>query len=79
MTTKTRTYWESDNGAIYCQEHLGTYMTEAIASKPRASVHHTPIGTYWRLTAQDAAEFCAAIGASDACETCRPRTEWRPI
>lgn len=74
--TKKVTYWETDNGAIYCTAHLGTYATEAIRTNPKARTLHTPIGSYFRMTAAEATDFCNETGASNACESCRPRTEW---
>ena len=75
MTTKTRTYWENDNGAIACEEHVGAYMTAEIAANPKAKTHRTPIGTFYRMTAADVADFEALMAQygdrPECCETCR--------
>jgi hypothetical protein len=75
MTTNTRTYWENDNGAIYCQEHLGGYMRAATEANPTARTHHTPLGTFYRLTKDDLAEITHALTelnmGPECCETCR--------
>ena len=75
MKIKTRTYWENDNGAIYCENHLGSYMTAAITANPKARTHHTPLGTWYRLTATEIADFQAYMtehqSNPECCETCR--------
>jgi len=75
MTTKTRTYWENDNGAIYCEAHLGSYMTAATTANPNAWTHQTPLGTWNRLTAEDVTDFEALMTElgkrPECCEICR--------
>jgi hypothetical protein len=75
MTTTTRTYWENDNGAIYCQEHLGNYMRAATAANPKALEHSTPLGSYYKLSKSDLVEILESLTelnmGSECCETCR--------
>lgn len=75
MATKTRTYWENDNGAIYCEAHLGSYMTAAILTNPKAIIHHTPLGSYYKMMIHKVKDFEALMAElgkrPECCETCR--------
>lgn len=77
MTTTTTTYWCDDNGTVYCEDHAGNYLRCAIKNNPAAREHHTPLGTWERMTAQDVVDFQAFIdarlGGGSVCEQCRDR------
>lgn len=66
--------WSNDNGEISCAEHGGSYLRSAIAARPRAGAHRTPLGTWERLTAGDIAELERMIGRPVGCETCAARS-----
>lgn len=79
MSTTTVRYWTDDNGAITCEAHAGNYLTCGIAASPKATEHHTPLGTFELLTDDEVVEFQAfldeRLGGGSPCETCRDRME----
>lgn len=60
--------WTDDGGQILCADHAGGYLTSAIAARPRARQHRTPLGTWDRVTAVE----IAADPTLWICETCVP-------
>jgi hypothetical protein len=66
----------NDNGEIACVLHGGAYLAFAVQTCPRTRVHHTPLGTWQRLTADAlafyVAEFAAAGLPAPACAGCAP-------
>jgi hypothetical protein len=66
-----------DNGSITCPEHAGNYLRCGIEAEPKATVHHTPLGTWYHMAPIEVAnfqEFLRSMGkGNDAsvCEECR--------
>lgn len=85
MTTQTpskttepdKTYWESDNGEICCEDIrcAGMHLTHYIKARPKVKKHTTPLGTYTQLTQADIdyVRWWSDDKDRDICETC----EWR--
>lgn len=69
--------WSNDNGEISCAQHGGSYLRSAIAARPRARAHRTPLGTWERLTAGEVAELARMVGRPVGCETCAARSRIR--
>lgn len=73
MTTPGR-LWVHDNGEIVCDRHGGAYLTAAIATRPQASEHRTPLGTWEAVSALDyplmLADFRDAGLPDPTCERC---------
>jgi hypothetical protein len=67
MTTVTR--YTNDNGMIVCARHGGQYLADAIAAKPNAKRHPTPLGTWKIVDAAMLADF-AAMDFTCCCEVC---------
>lgn len=59
-TTATAPHWIDDNGRVVCRAHAGMYLTSAITADPTAPIYFTPLGSWVRITADDA-----------PCEDCR--------
>lgn len=66
--TKTQTFWADTNGRIVCENHGGNYLQSAIASKPKAKKHSTPI-TIWEKLSEDEVQEVRSWNA-EVCETC---------
>lgn len=66
----SNTVWVDDNGQILCTDHAGSYLRCGIQAAPRAWEHHTPLGTWTRLSRAEVVEFEMHFGRN-ACETCR--------
>jgi hypothetical protein len=68
------TLWSDDNGQLVCTDHAGAYLTAAIAARPKARTHRTPLGRWAQV---DRDELVAAFAAADIpasaadCETCQ--------
>jgi hypothetical protein len=66
--------WTDDNGRMTCVKHAGSYLSSAIAARPKARRHRTPLGTWERLSEADwfatVEEFRAAELPDPACESC---------
>jgi hypothetical protein len=74
-TTKTRTYWQHENGRVSCQDHGGYYLSSWIEAKPYERSHMTPLGMFYKMTAAEVVDFEAFMvemgKRPECCETCR--------
>lgn len=63
-----------EDGRISCEQHVGGYATLEMQQHPRRTRHHTPLGTWRKMSAEDIAEFeaeLADLGVTAECKTCR--------
>lgn len=60
--------WESEEGRIVCEQHLGHYGRTLLAEKPTARRLITPLDRWHRLPEAGAKNFIEEFGYS--CETC---------
>lgn len=69
--TRARLYLNENNGSITCAAHGGSYLKSAIAVRPRAAKHVTPLGTWYKLTPSEKADFQYTTGLPAKCGTCQ--------
>lgn len=70
----TKTIWQSDNGIVACDQHLGMYATTALRQKPTRKTITTPLDRWVKMNAADLTEWMAFLadnGQHEACESCR--------
>ena len=67
-TTTKLTHWENDNGQCVCNDHVGNYLLASISTYPKAKTHHTPLGTWYAMPADEVQYMTDTYGG--ACETC---------
>jgi hypothetical protein len=66
--------WETDNGEVLCEAHLGMYATAALRDNPKRKIINTPLGRVARMSATsiaDWAKFLASEGHTECCGVCR--------
>lgn len=64
------TLWINNNGRTACPRHGGGYLTAAVAARPRARRHETPLDTWRKITATDRALWREAGCGAIRCEDC---------
>ena len=53
MTTTKVLYANLDAGDLTCLDHAGAYLTASIQKNPRLRNHHTPFGTWAKLSQEE--------------------------
>ncbi len=74
MNTKTTTYWQSNNGSVCCEKHIGYSASSELATNPKAKTLYTGPDTWYRMTKNDIAEwatFLSQYDTTEMCEECR--------
>lgn len=59
------------DGRICCAAHAGSYFAAEHARTPMGRRWATPLGTWFRWTAEDDAAWLAEMGEPAGCEVCR--------
>ena len=74
MTTTTAQLWESHNGSVCCEKHLGMSSTYELQANPKAKKLVTGPDVWTRMTKADMADwmsFMAEMDVTEPCESCR--------
>lgn len=69
-----RPLWTSNGGEIVCERHGGSYLASAIAARPKARKHSTPLGVWVKVSDAEwlamVEDFRAACLPAPDCEYC---------